>query len=1293
MERSVSPSVRDVPSSSGSRLATSLSKLSTSGKQYHRLSANDSIYGISPKTSYGSRYTTHGFTPSIENVKEDKSADFETDRVKRYVAPGQIRSSGLKYSLQVSKELSSIDKINDPRMRSIVIAGKNHLGLYEFDKDTEKIRCVHDYLQNSGDRSGSVRTFKKISTISDVKTGFHNHKNYVATCGTSNSVSIYDINKANANSGPLATVLSKHTRSINSVDFNMSQTSLIISGGQDGCVKVWDLRSSDRHRNKSDITINSGSDSVRDVKWQPTFDTISYDSVPGLANRGHKFASIHDSGLLLTYDLRQPSQAENRINAHTGPGLCLSWHPVNEYIMTGGRDGKCCLWNVSVRNPNLVGNPATHQSNSFGSASTLLTPTYSINPTVTASDVLINTAHPLTKLKFRPSNVENVFNSVVALSSLGENSDVSLYSLSRPFVPKNVLTTTTPSCGFVWWDENFIFNIDKQNMITGWDLEREPTALDNLSKNVIGWRDIEGDGMLFVSQKRGGYEQLQRSSSDTPIDKHNLSQSRKSINSVHNLFSGSNLRQNSSTSSFSALGSQHGTSSAFIDRPSYPRSSTSHNFKNLHGPQLGSYTNQSFQHHDSIASISTSSTVADSGSEYISPRIISLDLPHLINRIMSSRSMNSVNKSNTADFSALKESPVEVFKFLARELKFSYDEEAPNTATDAEAHTPSEASTQSEDDIDIKTHLINQFGLAEDNTWTKFIRNAPHKDKDVNELDSERLPTDADTSAISFKSEYSSKTNLDKMDKSVHSKQNMSVEEKNVALARQKIEHFIELIAICDHNAETYLFVEDLSNFKIWMMLRDALLWDLKEVADKVKLDSSDFVSDVMDNSGNILDGSHRIRRSSEASEYSSFSASEIVSAQHSNSLSKHGDSLNQDNLSRATSSQNIKAETLQTLDGDHERMPLHLGSRRTTSEVNASERGIGELRKQQSLAEEYDDAAIEEECGDGNESQGNKSQQQMQGIPILPSAGRRISFVDNFINNLRSPKGTHDDRGRDSDSNTNRTTHSFTSKRSAPPSFGSSLISPGSSKPLGTHSNYYANSFASLEEPSEGSFRKPVNLNEALGINLSPDSGTQHSRISQMLKNKKQNEVIPPWDSSKLIKKHFDESVENGNVLLTVAIILLFQTTFRVTSTSVVKNALAEFFNVLHKYELFETAADLVKFCPWDDILGSGTGQCTVRIYCEKCKKLLVNERSKEKFMNERKQTGNADVMRKFGYWYCDACSRRNTLCSICERPLKKLAMCALNCGHMGHFECLQNWFLHDQMDSCPCGCPGKLI
>ncbi|SCU99110.1 LANO_0F00826g1_1 [Lachancea nothofagi CBS 11611] len=1295
MSRSRSPSVNETSITTGSRLPSPLSRFSLH-KPFQQLSGSGgSFHGTSPKTKTQPRYPIGGFPPSMDSLKEydsSGSGSASTKNWKSYVNPGQIKSTGLKYSLQVSKELSSIDKINDPQRKAVMIAGKNHLGLYDFQNDSKELRCVHDFLSNSKKTSTTIRGTKKISTISDVKAGFHNHKNYVAICGTSNSVSIYDINRASSAEGSLATVLSKHTRSINSVDFNMSQSSLIISGGQDGCVKVWDLRSSQGGKNKSDISINSGSDSVRDVKWMPSFDFAGYDNSTGTANGGHRFASIHDSGLLLTYDLRQPSQAEKRINAHSGPGLCLSWHPNFEYIMTGGRDGKCCLWNVGGKNQNVPVGGNAHHSNSFASsnASSLLTPGYSMNSPMIAPDVVINTAHPLTKLKFQPSSVDNVFNSVIALSSLGENSDVSLYSLSRAFIPKNILTTTTPSCGFVWWDENSIFNIDKQNIITGWDLSQEPIALDNLRKNVVSWRDIEGDGMLFFVQDKGGYELNQGSSSQA---NHASSQSKVSSTSVHNMLSNSALRHNSSTTSFPALSSHHGSSATFGDRPSFPRTGTSYNNKSIYNQTFGSFNSQHNQHHNSIASISSSSTTPELFTEQLSPQLVSLDLPQILNSIMSSRTKNTAKTSNLAELSALKESPVEVFKFLARELKFSYMRESLDVKNEgkSDAITPQSEVAQSDDDIDIKTHLINRFGLAEDNTWTKFIRKGiAHEKENTKTENNDTAGAKEQVEPESLRSDASLDDYLGKLETPVQPKQQTVADESNISEVKQRIEHLIELISMCDHNAETYLYVKDLGNFKTWMMMRDALLWDLKQIAEKSKLEITGPFSSVPWEDTDSAGGTLAMRKPSVASEYSSFSASEIASDTRSQSLVKNRDSFLSGTSPKAVSGSDMRARMDSSF--SEEKATGSSIERETTNLKHSSlAASLDELRIRKSIDGDNDESAIE----DDDDDQNIDSRSILRGspvshensMPILPKTGRKISFIDNFISTLRSPRGGH----YDFEAERNRTSNSLSTKKSSQLSYSSSFS--------GAVPKRHVDSSPKREVHSTAANDLSTSPNQRSGDFMATKNGPKYklkaknSKISQMLKGRRKSETAPPWDSARLIKKIFEQSVETGNVLLTITIILLFQTTFHITSTLVVKDALAEFLNLLHKYELFEIAADLLKFCPWEDILGSGTGQCTVRIYCERCKKLLVNERSKEKFTEQWQQTGNSDAMQKFGYWYCDSCCRRNTLCVICERPLKKLALCILNCGHEGHFECMQKWFMEEEMDGCPSGCSGTLI
>lgn len=74
----------------------------------------------------------------------------------------------------------------------------------------------------------------------------------------------------------------------------------------------------------------------------------------------------------------------------------------------------------------------------------------------------------------------------------------------------------------------------------------------------------------------------------------------------------------------------------------------------------------------------------------------------------------------TSELTALKESPVEVFKFLARELKFSYMQEKNNTRLDEDTVEADKA--QSIDDAKTKKQLMEKFGIAENNTWTNLIR-------------------------------------------------------------------------------------------------------------------------------------------------------------------------------------------------------------------------------------------------------------------------------------------------------------------------------------------------------------------------------------------------------------------------------------------------------------------------------------------------------------------------------------------------------------------------------------------
>lgn len=101
-------------------------------------------------------------------------------------------------------------------------------------------------------------------------------------------------------------------------------------------------------------------------------------------------------------------------------------------------------------------------------------------------------------------------------------------------------------------------------------------------------------------------------------------------------------------------------------------------------------------------------------------------------------------------------------------------------------------------------------------------------------------------------------------------------------------------------------------------------------------------------------------------------------------------------------------------------------------------------------------------------------------------------------------------------------------------------------------------------------------------------------------------------------------------------------------------------------------------------DLANLASTEVNLRFFCCWCQKLLVNEKSKRKALNED----------SFGYWYCDECSTKQLNCIYCDEPCKGLnIVTSLSCGHRGHFGCLREWFIDQENIECPGGCDEQVI
>ncbi|CCE61123.1 hypothetical protein TPHA_0A00380 [Tetrapisispora phaffii CBS 4417] len=1274
-------------------------------QQHHGNSSQISAIENSPRSHLHSRYSYGGnsgpssFDPNRNiTVTENQTMRIKPSLSRTVSVPTVPKSTGLVYSTYLQKEFSSIDKINDPNSNGLICAGKSHLGYYKFSEEDKTISLIHNFTDTTASSSISNAAVSsnlnkrhrqlKLSTIADVKTGFNNYKNYVAICAKSTVISIYDINKAEKLDKTLITSYSEHTRAVNSFDFNMVDSNLLISGGQDGCIKIWDLRTGSLNGStRSDININTASDSIRDVKWMPGYNFASHGSATANLRRknnsGYKFASIHDSGLLLKFDIRQPSHAERKINAHTGPGLCLNWHPNQDYIVTGGRDGKCCLWYVGdMKNDYLNVSSTTpllnNQINSFSNLS------MNGNNILSLPETTINVGFPVTKLKFRPSYDNNVMNSLLAISSMGDEAAVNIYALGRKYIPKHILLTAAPSQGLVWWNEKLIFNVDRANRINGWNIEQEPTVLDNIQRTVVTWRDMDGSGFLAVNQDVGDYT-TNEDYIPTMFDKTRNFGNKPQVNSaqeVHSLSKGKGLesfKKNLSNSNLSYIS----------DKGSIMRKSNSKNYG------LSSPLNNNLSPTSGTDDVDKTNTK--------SPIMVTLDLPHIFNNMRLVQMKNIKKKTVSPEVSAIKESPIQVFQFLARELDFSFSKDR-NTTNNTSFGTPvaDKENNSSQDD------LMKKFGFTNTTTWTNLMTKKSETSSENKSIENQITGSESLVSKDT-KNRSDSDTSIYHSDDGVEKDEEDNELSETTRKLKERIKLLIELIEICKHNAGVYSYIDDLPNFKVWVIIRDALLWDLQSISKELEIEETDIsehdsanfqYNENVSRSHNRGD-SFNTQLTDLPSEIGSFVVSDPKAftdkkKSNLNILFSKENALKKQKMLEETN----KLSTIHSLSADNignidspNRISQSLENSKNFSEpiISTQTRAGFELKP---LREQVKSFTSSENLEDENDKNDNlfsettslRNAEEQPDITLIPKRNKRPSFIDTFM----TERPIFESRDSDFMSRSSFSTHD-----NSPVSKLSSFRNYTST--LNNYKKLSQNRLTLSPTFSDGNSR--ISDFELPAYKINNLKIKEHQvLLSKLFENEKikknqglDNGDIEPWSTGKILKQLFNQAVQNGNILMVISILTLFQDVYKITTFNVVKDSILQFIDILHRYELFEIAAALLKYCPWDNILDNTGTNSLIQIFCDNCGKLVINERSKEKFTQENfelgKRASNKNILKEFGYWYCESCNKRNKLCVVCEKPMKGLTMSVLQCGHGGHFECMRDWFLEEGMTDCPAG------
>lgn len=118
-----------------------------------------------------------------------------------------------------------------------------------------------------------------------------NESNVLATCSVDRSIRIWDIR---TKSKSAITIADAHQSDVNVNSWNKMEKAFILSGGDDGIVKVWDLRKF-RRTSTSGMeytpvaTFKHHTDSITSVEWHPTDSTV--------------FAASSDDNMITLWDL------------------------------------------------------------------------------------------------------------------------------------------------------------------------------------------------------------------------------------------------------------------------------------------------------------------------------------------------------------------------------------------------------------------------------------------------------------------------------------------------------------------------------------------------------------------------------------------------------------------------------------------------------------------------------------------------------------------------------------------------------------------------------------------------------------------------------------------------------------------------------------------------------------------------------------------------------------------------------------------------------------------------------
>ncbi|KAK5122899.1 hypothetical protein LTR85_003464 [Meristemomyces frigidus] len=308
--------------------------------------------------------------------------------------------------------------------------------------------------------SGKPRSTYNID-IADVAWAKGDCGDYVAAATSSGRIILYDLGHA----GIPAAQLHEHLRQVHKVTFNPHRGNYLLSGSQDGTVRLWDLRDVRQQASalQSKRKYSGQNDGVRDVKWSPT--------------DGVDFAFGTDSGWIQRWDIRNLKAPKIRVPAHTLSCNIIDWHPDGKHIASASSDKFVRVWDFSHSDKQT-------------------------------SRWEIKTPYPVMNARWRPSCESSMpqDNGARQCTQLvtaydREHPVIHVWDLRRPALPFREMTPyDSAPTDLLWHSQDLLWTVGREGTFLQADIQHAPKVIDRRSLSSFA---ISPEGEIsFVAQKR-----------------------------------------------------------------------------------------------------------------------------------------------------------------------------------------------------------------------------------------------------------------------------------------------------------------------------------------------------------------------------------------------------------------------------------------------------------------------------------------------------------------------------------------------------------------------------------------------------------------------------------------------------------------------------------------------------------------------------------------------------------------------------------------------------------------------